>query len=554
MAGAVPPHLEFVIQKMASVAVENEEYFCELDAVVGDGDFGFSLARGFELLLAEWADLDRTSSEAFLRAVALIVMRRMGGTSGPLWGTGLLRAAAASGEGPLDTTASVRMLRAAIEGIKIRGNSDVGDKTLLDALVPATDALDEAFKAGYPVAVALDAAATAAGTAATATKSMLAKRGRASYAGGRSVGSVDAGAKAVAVILQGIAANWPTATPYIDSQTGTTHVNKFINDPNAFVTEMLEGVALANPSILRYVPEINLIMRADAPNDDKVSILQGSGSGHEPAHVMMVGPGLLDGACPGDVFSAPPVDFVHEASKLLRSEKGLLYLVNNYTGDRMAFDMGKEFAEADGIRVETVFIDDDVAVTDSTYTVGRRGVAGNFFVAKAVGAASEAGAELDDLVRIGQQVNAVTRTMGVALTSCTPPAKGKPLFELGANEMEIGVGIHGEPGRSRAQMSSANGIVGDLLDSVVSDLPYSRGDSVALMINGLGGTPVSELYLLYGLAHKRLAGMGIGVGRSYVGNYCTSLDMAGASITLVRLDDEIINLLDAPASIAYRVF
>lgn len=554
MTRSVPPNLEFAIRTMASVAVENEAQFCELDAVVGDGDFGFSLARGFELLLAEWPDLDRTSSAAFLKAVALVVMRRMGGTSGPLWGTGFLRAADAVGDGPLDAAATVRMLRAAAEGIKSRGNSDVGDKTLLDALVPATDALDAAFRAGYPVVVALDAAATAAAAAASATKTMVAKRGRASYAGERSIGSVDAGATAVAVILQQIASTWPTDDHQVDPEIGRSKMKKFVNAPNAFVAEMLEGVALANPSTLRYVPELNLIMRADAPNDRKVSILQGSGSGHEPAHVMLVGPGMLDGACPGDVFAAPPVDFVHESSKLLKSEMGLLYLVNNYTGDRMAFDMGRELAEAEGIRVETIFIDDDVAVTDSTYTVGRRGVAGNFFVAKAVGAAAEAGATLDDLVTIGKRVNAVTRTMGAALTSCTPPAKGAPLFELGAEEIEIGVGIHGEPGRSRSQMTSATKIAADLVDAVVADLPYDRGDSVALMINGLGGTPISELYLLYGCAHKQLKAKGIDVGRSYVGDYCTSLDMAGASVTMVRLDDELFNLLDAPASVAYRIF
>ena len=201
-------------------------------------------------------------------------------------------------------------------------------------------------------------------------------------------------------------------------------MKKFVNDPKNYVAEMLEGVALANPDTLRYVPEYNLIMRADAPREDKVSIVQGSGSGHEPAHVMVVGKGMLDAACPGDVFAAPPMDYVYETAKLLASPKGVLLLVNNYTGDRMAFDMGKELAEADGVRTEILMINDDVAVKDSTYTIGRRGVAGNFFVIKAVGAASEQGAELDELLRIGNKVNDVTRTMGVALTACTPPSKG----------------------------------------------------------------------------------------------------------------------------------
>jgi dihydroxyacetone kinase-like protein len=331
-------------------------------------------------------------------------------------------------------------------------------------------------------------------------------------------------------------------------------VKKFVNDPKQFVPEMLRGLALANPDTLKYVPEYNLIMRADAPNANKVSIVQGSGSGHEPAHVMVVGKGMLDAACPGDVFAAPPMDYVLETTKLVASPKGVLLLVNNYTGDRMAFEMAQEMAEAEDILVKTLFIDDDVSVQNSTYTVGRRGVAGNFFVMKAVGAAAEEGADLDEVVRIGEKVNSVTRTMGMALTACTPPAKGSPLFELGENEIEMGVGIHGEPGRRRAELKPANDIVDELLEAVVSDLPYESGDRVALMINGLGGTPISELYILYGRAHQQLVDRGITIARSYVGEYCTSLDMAGASLTLVRLDDEIERLLAAPAEIAIRTF
>lgn len=331
-------------------------------------------------------------------------------------------------------------------------------------------------------------------------------------------------------------------------------MKKFVNDPQRYVPEMLQGIALANPDTLRYVPEYNLIMRSDAPRDDKVSIIQGSGSGHEPAHVLTVGPGMLDGACPGDVFAAPPMDYVYETTKLLASPKGVLLLVNNYTGDRMAFDMAQEMSQADGVTVRTLFIDDDVSVQDSTYTVGRRGVAGNFFVMKAVGAAAEEGADLDELVRIGEKVNSVTRTMGLALTACIPPAKGSPLFELGDDEIEVGVGIHGEPGRRRAKMAPADDLVAELLGPVVSDLPFTSSDRVALMVNGLGGTPISELYLVYGRAHEQLVAQGIDVARSYVGEYCTSLDMAGASITLVRLDDEIERLLAAPAAIGARIF
>ena len=331
-------------------------------------------------------------------------------------------------------------------------------------------------------------------------------------------------------------------------------MKKFVNDPKDFVPEMLKGIALANPDTIKYVPEYNLVMRADAPNANKVSIIQGSGSGHEPAHVMIVGKGMLDAACPGDVFSAPPMDYVLETTKLLNSPKGVLHIINNYTGDRMAFDMGREMAEAEGVKIGTVIVDDDVAVKDSLYTVGRRGVAGNFFVIKALGAASEQGAELDDLVALGERVNSVARTMGMALTSCTPPAKGSPLFELGDDEMEMGVGIHGEPGRRREKLADANAITDELVEAVASDGPFKSGDNVALMVNGLGGTPISELYLVYGRAHDQLAARGLNITRSYVGEYCTSLDMAGCSITLVKLDGELDALLDAPAEIPNRIF
>jgi dihydroxyacetone kinase-like protein len=341
--------------------------------------------------------------------------------------------------------------------------------------------------------------------------------------------------------------------PSIQHKKGTD-MKKFVNDPKNFVPEMLKGIALANPKTLKYIPEYNLIMRTDIPLADKVSIMQGSGSGHEPAHVMVVGRGMLDAACPGNVFAAPPADFVYQTTKLVASPKGVLHLLNNYTGDTMSFNMGREMAEAEGIEVRTVTINDDVAVKDSTWTIGRRGVAGNFFVMKATGAAAERGASLEALEALGNRVVSVTRTMGMALTGCTPPAKGTPIFTLADDEMEVGIGIHGEPGRKRVKLAPANAIVDELLEAVASDLPYKAGDDVALMINGMGGTPISELYLLYGYAHEQVEKRGIKVKRNYVGNYCTSLEMAGFSLTMVKLDPELEDLLAAPAEIAIRVF
>lgn len=331
-------------------------------------------------------------------------------------------------------------------------------------------------------------------------------------------------------------------------------MKRFVNQPQDFVAEILTGIARANPDTLRYEPEFNLIVRADAPVSGKVAIVQGSGSGHEPAHVMNVGPGMLDVACPGDVFAAPPVDYILAAIRAVATDAGVLLLVNNYTGDKMAFEMAQEMAADEDINAQLLFINDDVAVEDSTFTVGRRGVAGNFFVIKAVGAAAEAGYKLDDVRTVGERVNANTRSLGVALTACSPPAKGAPLFELADDEIEFGVGIHGEPGRRREKLRSANEIIGEMVDTVVADKPFAPGTRVALMINGLGSTPISELYLLYGRAHDLLTDKGLNVERSYVGNYCTALDMAGASVTIVELDDEIATLLDAPASTALRIY
>ena len=331
-------------------------------------------------------------------------------------------------------------------------------------------------------------------------------------------------------------------------------MKKFVNDPKQFVPEFLEGIMLASGGTLKYEPKYNLIYRADMPKPDRVSIIQGSGSGHEPAHTMIVGPGMLDAACPGDVFAGPPVEFVTETSKLMDTPAGVLYIVNNYTGDRTAWEMARELCEAEGQKIGWLLVNDDVAVKDSTWTVGRRGVAGNFFVIKAAAGMADKGGSLEECVRVGEKVIGQVRTMGIALSSCTPPVRGTPLFEIGDDEMEVGIGIHGEPGRQRTKVVSANEIVDLLLDAIVPDLPFESGDEVALMVNGLGGTPVSELYLLYGIAHKKLAEKGINVFRSYVGEYCTSLEMAGAHISLLKVDDELKELLLAPAEIANRIF
>ena len=248
------------------------------------------------------------------------------------------------------------------------------------------------------------------------------------------------------------------------------------------------------------------------------------------------------------------MDYVYQCTKKIASDAGVLHIINNYQGDRMSWDMGREMAEAEGIKVGVVVVNDDVSVEDSLYTVGRRGVAGNFFVIKCCGAASEKGASLDELVTLGNKVNSRVRTMGMALTSSTPPAKGTPIFNIGDDEIEMGVGIHGEPGRRRDKMKPVNEIVEEMFTAVSQDLPFKAGDRVALMINGMGGTPISELYIAYRDAALLCQKAGLTVAKNYVGNYCTSLEMAGFSLTLLQLDDELESLLNEPAEIPIRVF
>jgi dihydroxyacetone kinase-like protein len=321
-------------------------------------------------------------------------------------------------------------------------------------------------------------------------------------------------------------------------------VKKFVNDPKQFVPEFLEGVMLASGGTLKYEPKYNLIYRADMPKKDRVSIIQGSGSGHEPAHTMIVGPGMLDAACPGDVFAGPPVEFVTETSKLMDSPAGVLYLVNNYTGDRTAWEMARELCEAEGQKIGWLLVNDDVAVKDSTWTVGRRGVAGNFFVIKAAAAMADKGGSLEECVRVGEKVIGQVRTMGIALSSCTPPVRGTPLFDIGDDEMEVGIGIHGEPGRRRVPVRPAREVAEMLVEPILSDLDFTG--PVIAFVNGMGGTPLIELYLMYGEVAALLDKAGITVARSLVGSYVTSLDMAGCSVTLLKADDGLVDLWDHP--------
>lgn len=325
-------------------------------------------------------------------------------------------------------------------------------------------------------------------------------------------------------------------------------MKKIINDPFAVVDEMLEGIILAHSSKLRLVgDDRRAVVRADAPVAGKVAIATGGGSGHLPVFMGYVGKGMVDGCAIGNVFSSPTVDQMIAATRAIDAGAGVLYLFGNYGGDVMNFGMAAEVIEMDDIRVETVLASDDVASAPRGSETRRRGVAGIFFLYKLAGAKAEEMAPLAEVKRIAEKGVANTRSMGVALSSCTVPAAGKPTFSIGDDEMEIGMGIHGEPGVRRGKLESADQIAATLTNTILADLPLARGDEVAVLVNGLGGTPQEELYIVYRKVHQILNDHGVIIYRPYIGEFATSMEMAGCSVSLLKLDPELKPLLDAPA-------
>jgi dihydroxyacetone kinase-like protein len=323
-------------------------------------------------------------------------------------------------------------------------------------------------------------------------------------------------------------------------------MRKFVNDVETVLSESLDGFAAAHSDILVLGAERKFVRRRSL-TPGKVALISGGGSGHEPLHAGFVGVGMLDAACPGQVFTSPTPDQIVEAAEAVDTGAGCLFIVKNYEGDVMNFEMAVEMA---GREVLTVITDDDVAVENSLYTTGRRGVAGTLVTEKIIGAAAEAKAGLAELQTLGRQVNGRTRSMGVALTSCTVPAAGKPTFEIGDDEMELGVGIHGEPGRRRVRLEKADRIAEELMTPILTDLEAKPGTPVLLLVNGFGGTPAMELYLMFNSAKRLLDRAGVTLARSLVGSYVTSLEMAGCSFTVTALDDDLIRLWDQPVHTA----
>ncbi|MET0451801.1 MAG: dihydroxyacetone kinase subunit DhaK [Mycobacterium sp.] len=324
-------------------------------------------------------------------------------------------------------------------------------------------------------------------------------------------------------------------------------MKKLINDPADVVSEALRGMAIAHPEL--RIDHLNkIIYRGDTPVTDKVGLISGGGSGHEPLHGGFVGAGMLDAACAGEIFTSPVPDQMLEATKNVDGGAGVLHIVKNYTGDVMNFEMAAELAAAEGITVESVIVDDDVAVQDSTYTAGRRGVGATVLVEKLAGAAADQGRSLADVAGVARRVNAAARSMGVALTSCTVPAVGHPTFDLPEGELEMGIGIHGEPGRERLALAPAREVAEMMLEPILSDLDFTGTDGAILFVNGMGATPLIELYVMYAEVAAILDKSGVNIARSLVGPFITSLDMAGCSVTLLHADDELLRLWDHPVN------
>ncbi|MBU3213825.1 dihydroxyacetone kinase subunit DhaK [Clostridium estertheticum] len=324
-------------------------------------------------------------------------------------------------------------------------------------------------------------------------------------------------------------------------------MKKLINNPESVVEEMLEGMVMAHPTYIRKLENVDVIVRKVSPISGKVALVSGGGSGHEPAHAGYVGKGMLNAAVLGPVFTSPAPDPIYEAIKAVNGGAGVLLVVKNYTGDVMNFEMASEMAQIDGIKVASVVVNDDVAVENSLFTAGRRGVAGTVFVHKIAGAKAETGANLEEVKAVAQKVIDNVRSMGIALTPCIVPALGKPNFTLAEDEIEIGIGIHGEPGTHRQTIKPVDELVDHMVDKILTDMTLTGGDEVAVMVNGLASTPLMELYIVNRKVYKILEEKGIKVYKTFVGEFMTSLEMTGCSVTLLKLDDELKVLLDAQA-------
>jgi dihydroxyacetone kinase len=532
--------VDAVLRRMAEIAVARREDWDALDAVAADGDFGTTMARGFGAVLAQWPELSTSDSRTRLPGVASVLDGEMGGSSGPLLAEGFRRAGQVLDEA---TGTVVDALSAGIEGIRARGGADVGDKTMLDALIPAERALRTAVGSGERDGARLaETAAAAALTGALGTAGYAARRGRAAYSGERSIGAVDPGAMAVAVVLNDLATSLGGSPPELPGSEASTAVatKQFVNDPDHAVDDALAGFAAAHADVV-WDPERRIVVRSVVPAG-LVGLVSGGGSGHEPMHTGFVGPGMLTAVAPGPVFASPTVDQVTHATLAADGGAGVLHIVKNYTGDVLNFQLAAKEA---GAEVRTVRVADDVGVDDTGHDIGRRGTGATILVHKVAGAKAQAGAPLDEVARVAEHAAGRAASFGIGLGSCSPPGRG-PIADLGAGEIEVGIGIHGEPGRRRDVPRPAGELVDEAVTTILAALDAPAGSDLLAFVSGLGATPLLEQYIVFGEVLRAVTTAGHRITRRLVGPYLTALDMPGVVITLLRLDDELTGLWDAP--------
>jgi len=532
-----------------AAVMEQAGWLTNLDAAIGDADHGTIMrlgpaAAGREVLASEGAGVGQV-----LTRIGTTFAAATGGAGGILFATFFQGLAAA-----LNDRADASLIdfadafAAGVTCVQVRGRADLADKTMIDALLPAAQSLQIAAQQHVALSDALALASAAAKAGRDATFALIARKGRASYIGERSANHLDPGAATAAILLDSlaIAATSTANTPTTRRTTMSTH-RQFINQPDDVISEALEGLAATFPTLLALDPAASLISRVHKARN-KVGLLSGGGSGHEPLHAGFVGIGMLDVAVAGAVFASPTAQQVQAGTKLADNGAGVLHIVKNYTGDVLNFQIAAELADDEGTTVESVLVDDDLASDNNKAGPGRRGTAAVITVEKICGALAEQGADLRALAAAGRDIVNRSRSLALTLDGCTHPGDSTPAFTLDADEIEFGVGIHGERGTGRIAFANADSLTEQLVTPLVNSLGLKAGQPVIAIVNGLGGAYPLELSIIARRMHQLLGGAGIAVARSLVGSYVTSLDMHGVSITLTTADDDLIAAWDAPSA------
>ena len=539
------------------------DWLTELDTAIGDADHGVNLSRGTRAVRHYLEQNRPTDVGGLLHGCGMTLLASIGGASGALYGNLFTAMGRATGSTDVLTTAQLATaFEAGLQRVVALGRAERGDKTMVDALMPAIEALALAAASGVPLHEAVKSAFAAAESGRDATRALIARKGRASYLGERSADHLDPGAASAALLFQAFSPTTepihptPTVTTTSTPTTTTTASStgdimtittrrQFVNKPDDVIAEALDGLVRTYPTLLTLDSDAHVISRA-TPAVGKVGLLSGGGSGHEPLHAGFVGVGMLDAAVCGAVFASPTSQQVQAGTRLANSGAGVVHIVKNYTGDVLNFQIAAELVSEDGIPMEAVIVDDDLASESAGDGPGRRGTAAVIVVEKVCGALAESGADLATVASRGRDVVSRSRSLALALDACAHPGDIRPAFELAANEVEFGVGIHGERGTSRIPFASADELVEQLVLPLVADLGLQRGQSVVAIVNGLGGAYPLELSIVARQVHRLLEQRGVVIARSLVGSFVTSLDMHGVSVTLTVADDELIRMWDAP--------